>query len=76
MLNREQIEFIQFVLGNYVQEGIDELDMSKLSTILSSNGGVSEAQKVLGSTDEIQKFLEFSTIYMTRQLGRPFCAHI
>ena len=56
MLNREQIEFIQFVLGNYVQEGIDELDMSKLSTILSSKyGGVSEAQKVLGSTDEIQK---------------------
>ena len=56
MLNREQIEFIQFVLGNYVQEGIDELDMSKLSTILSSKyGGVSEAQKVLGSTDEIQE---------------------
>lgn len=60
-LKKEQIEFIAFVLGNYVQEGIDELDISNLNTIVTAKfGSVTEAQKALGSNDEIKEvFTDF-----------------
>jgi type I restriction enzyme R subunit len=60
-LNEKQRDFISFVLRNYVQDGVDELDMGKLSTILTSKyGGIHEAQKSLGSVDDIQKaFIDF-----------------
>jgi len=60
-LNEQQREFIRFVLRNYVQDGVDELDISKLSTMLTSKyGGIHEAQKNLGSVDDIQKvFIDF-----------------
>ena len=64
-INKDQVEFIRFVLNNYIQEGIDELDISNLSTIINAKyGSINEAQKELGSSDEIkaaftdfQKFL-------------------
>lgn len=60
-LNEKQRDFIGFVLRNYIQDGVDELDMSKLSTMLASKyGGVHAAQQALGNVEGIQKvFVEF-----------------
>lgn len=60
-LNEKQRDFIRFVLRNYVQDGVDELDIAKLSTTLNAKyGGVYEAQAVLGDVDEIKRvFIEF-----------------
>jgi type I restriction enzyme R subunit len=60
-LNSNQRDFITFILKNYEQDGVDELDISKLSSALTSKyGGIHEAQKVLGDVDEIRKvFVEF-----------------
>ncbi len=61
MLNVQQREFVRYVLQNYVDVGGDELDVSKLSTILTAKyGSLSEAQQKLGSTEDIQKvFISF-----------------
>lgn len=60
-LNSNQRDFITFILKNYEQDGVDELDISKLSSALTSKyGGIHEAQKILGDVDEIRKvFVEF-----------------
>ena len=60
-LNEKQRDFIGFVLRNYVQDGVDELDMGKLSTMLTSKyGGVHAAQQALGNVEDIQKiFVDF-----------------
>jgi len=60
-LNEKQREFISFILRNYVQEGVDELDMAKLSATLTSKyGSVYEGQKVLGNVEEIKRvFVDF-----------------
>jgi type I restriction enzyme R subunit len=60
-LNEKQRDFIDFVLKNYVQDGVDELDMKNLSSILASKyGSPYEGQKVLGSIAEIQSvFVDF-----------------
>jgi len=60
-INKEQVEFIRFVLNNYIQEGIDELDISNLSTIINAKyGSINEAQKELGSSGEIKEvFTDF-----------------
>lgn len=61
LLNANQRDFISFVLRNYIQDGIDELDIAKLSTIIKSKyGGIPEAEKVLGDVDQINKvFIDF-----------------
>ncbi len=61
LLNESQKDFISFVLRNYVQDGVDELDISKLSTVIKSKyGGIPEAEKALGNVDQINKmFIEF-----------------
>lgn len=61
LLNEKQREFVKFVLRNYVQDGVDELDLSKLSTMLTSKyGGVHAAQQELGNVEDIQRvFVEF-----------------
>ena len=60
-LNERQRDFIEFILRNYVQDGVDELDISKLSSSLTSKyGSVFEGQKQLGDVDEIKRvFVEF-----------------
>ncbi len=60
-LNERQRDFVDFVLRNYVQDGVDELDISKLSSTLTSKyGSVYEGQKQLGDVDEIkQVFVDF-----------------
>ena len=55
MLNEEQKAFVDFVLRNYVQEGVDELDLSKLSTLLNAKyGSTHAAQQKLGGVTEIK----------------------
>jgi type I restriction enzyme R subunit len=60
-LNERQREFIAFILRNYVQDGVDELDIAKLSSSLTSKyGSVYEGQKELGNVDDIKRvFVEF-----------------
>ena len=60
-LNESQRSFVDFVLRNYVQEGVDELDIGKLSSALTSKyGSVYEGQKQLGDVEEIKKvFVDF-----------------
>ena len=60
-LNEKQRDFIVFTLRNYVQDGVDELDIAKLSATLTSKyGSVYEGQKVLGEVDEIKRvFVDF-----------------
>ncbi len=55
MLNEEQRAFVEFVLRNYVQEGVYELDLSKLSTLLNAKyGSTHAAQQKLGDVTEIK----------------------
>jgi type I restriction enzyme R subunit len=60
-LNDKQRAFINFVLGNYIKAGVDELDIEKLSpALISKYGGVYEAQQELGNVDDIKKvFVDF-----------------
>ena len=60
-LNEKQRDFIGFILRNYVQDGVDELDIANLSATLTSKyGSVYEGQKVLGDVDEIKRvFVDF-----------------
>jgi len=60
-LNERQRDFIAFILRNYVQEGVEELDIAKLSSSLTSKyGSVYEGQKQLGNVDDIKRvFVEF-----------------
>jgi type I restriction enzyme R subunit len=61
LLNESQKDFISFVLRNYIQDGVDELDIAKLSTVIKSKyGGIPEAEKALGNVDQINKmFIDF-----------------
>ncbi len=61
ILNESQREFVSFVLRNYVEVGVDELDVAKLSTVLEAKyGSINAAQKELGSIEDIQAtFIDF-----------------
>lgn len=61
LLNQQQREFVSYVLRNYVNQGVDELDVSKLSTVLTAKyGSIHAAQEKLGTVSDIQKtFIEF-----------------
>ena len=64
-LNEKQRDFIGLLLRNYVQDGVDELDMAKFSTMLASKyGGVHAAQQALGNVEGIQKvFVDFQQYF-------------
>lgn len=61
LLNDKQREFVSFVLRNYVNEGVDELDVGKLSTVLTAKyGSINAAQRELGGVQDIQRtFVDF-----------------
>ncbi|MBL6606111.1 MAG: DEAD/DEAH box helicase family protein [Alphaproteobacteria bacterium] len=61
LLNAAQRDFVEYVLRNYVDVGVDELDVSKLSTVLTAKyGSIHAAQLKLGTPQEIQRtFIEF-----------------
>ncbi len=60
-LNVAQRDFVEYVLRNYVEVGVDELDVSKLSTVLNAKyGSINAAQQKLGAVQDIQNtFIEF-----------------
>ena len=71
-INRDQVDFIRFVLNNYIQEGIDELDISNLSTIINAKyGSINEAQRNLGSSSEIKKVLISHKLWLKIHLEIP-----
>ena len=56
LLNQQQHEFVDYVLANYVSDGIEELDASRLSRVIEAKyGGVSEARVQLGAVEEIRE---------------------
>jgi type I restriction enzyme R subunit len=60
-LSEPQREFVTYVLRNYVKQGVDELDIGKLSTILQAKyGSMHAAQQELGNAEDIrQTFIDF-----------------
>ena len=71
-LDTQQHDFAQYVLDNYVRMGVDELDISRLSTILSAKyGSTQEAQQELGSAPDIQRVF----IGLQALLYRQVCYH-
>ena len=60
-LNSNQREFVQYVLQNYIDIGVDELDISKLSTVVRAKyGSINAAQETLGTVEEIKEiFIDF-----------------
>ena len=70
-LNAEQKEFIDFVLNNYIKDGIDGLDDSKLGKLIvlkyKSN---TDAERVLGNPAEIRKvFIDFQKHLYLENVG-------
>ena len=70
-LNGEQREFIEFVLKNYIKDGVDELDDSKLGKLITlkykSN---TDAKRVLGDLDEIRNvFIDFQKHLYLENVG-------
>ena len=61
LLSDKQKDFINFILNNYIREGIDELDIKKLPTAIRSKyNTIEDARKVLGKEEEINKvFIDF-----------------
>lgn len=61
MLNEQQREFVEYVLRNYIKLGVDELDVGKLSTVLTAKyGSLHAAQSQLGTVQDIHKtFVDF-----------------
>jgi type I restriction enzyme R subunit len=70
ILNESQREFVSFVLRNYVEVGVDELDVAKLSTVLEAKyGSINAAQKELGSIEAIRAtFIDFQE-HLYRRVG-------
>ena len=69
-INKDQVDFIRFVLNNYIQEGIDELDISNLSTIINAKyGSINEAQKQLGSSNEIKEDVKDLKEYFSQAIA-------
>lgn len=60
-LNDKQKEFIEFVLGKYIESGVDELDQEKLPVLLTNKyQSLQDAKEVLGDVAGISAlFVEF-----------------
>ena len=71
LLNSPQREFVRYVLHNYVNEGVDELDIGKLSTLLEAKyGSLHAAQQELGNVEDIKNtFIEFQEYLYKEVIG-------
>ena len=60
-LDANQKEFIDFVLSKYVEAGVDELDINRLSDlVVLKYKSLHDGQKVLGNADKIKNtFIDF-----------------
>ncbi len=61
LLNAQQKEFIGFVLGKYIETGVEELEQAKLATLLAIKyHSLEDAKQVLGAVADISAlFVEF-----------------
>ncbi|WP_281637047.1 EcoAI/FtnUII family type I restriction enzme subunit R [Flavobacterium marginilacus] len=61
ILNDQQKEFIEFVLGKYVETGVEELDQEKLPILLTNKyHSLEDAKGILGDVSKISSlFIEF-----------------
>ncbi len=67
MLNKEQKEFIHFVLSKYIEDGVDELSQEKLPELLKIKyHELTDAAALLGGVESIVKiFINFQKhLYM------------
>jgi type I restriction enzyme, R subunit len=60
-LSEKQRVFVEFVLGHYVKQGVDELDIDKLAPLLRLKyGSIEDATATLGDPGDIRRvFIEF-----------------
>jgi type I restriction enzyme, R subunit len=68
-LNDKQREFIKFVLGKYVETGVEELDQEKLPILLTNKyQSLEDAKEILGDVSNISLlFIEFQKyLYETK----------
>ena len=56
-LNDKQLAFVNFVLAQYVKQGVDELDAEKLSPLLKLkyNNAIADALVELGKPDQVRR---------------------
>jgi type I restriction enzyme R subunit len=61
LLNEKQKEFIEFVLNEYIEAGVEELDQAKLPVLLTNKyQSLEDAKSILGEVANISKiFIEF-----------------
>jgi type I restriction enzyme R subunit len=61
LLNKEEREFVEFVLSKYIETGVEELDQEKLPHLLQLKyHALSDAADALGGVDNIrERFIEF-----------------
>ena len=71
LLNEQQRQFVRYVLNNYIEEGVDELDENKLGVILQPKyGTLPDAQRQLGSINEIRTtFIDFQQHLYSAAVG-------
>jgi type I restriction enzyme R subunit len=69
-LTDKQQEFINFVLNQYVKEGVEELDMDKLTELLELKYlQIADAKKELGSIANIREsFVNFQPMLYDRAI--------
>ena len=68
-LNDKQLAFVDFVLAQYVQQGVDELDADKLSPLLKLkyHNAIADALADLGRPDQVRRmFVGFQRHLYTR----------
>ena len=70
-LKREHMEFIDYVLNNYIKDGIDELDDRKLGTIITNKYESNiDAERELGDLDTIRDvFVKFQKHLYFKKAG-------
>lgn len=71
LLNKQQKEFLEFVLSKYIETGVDELDQEKLPNLLELKyHSFSDAIETLGEVENISKtFVEFQKHLYERKIA-------
>ena len=65
-LNEKQKEFIDFVLSKYVQGGVEELDINRLSSLVELKyKSLHDGQKALGDADKIKSTISAAVAVAT-----------
>ncbi|MFA6175410.1 MAG: DEAD/DEAH box helicase family protein [Phycisphaerae bacterium] len=69
MLNNRQKEFLEFVLSQYIETGVEELDQDKLPDLLTLKyQAINDAVEILGGTENIRTvFVDFQKYLYERK---------